>query len=313
MTPKVFVTGEALIDFVPVDSSLGSAFAPRCGGSTYNVAKAAALQGSHVEFVGPISTDMFGDRLAEDLRSNGVGLTHAQRVTNATTLAFVEFQKREARYAFFNAQTATQMADHSSTELQNEETDIIHAGSISLIDEPGATSIIDFVKKCARTSILSLDPNARPSMIIDLNVWRDRIETLIAFTGILKLSDEDLAVLRPGSSPEAFLKDVTAQGVSIAVVTLGAGGAIAATRTAMVREDGYTGKFEDTVGCGDTVTGTILAELLGKQRTEICAMSQEFLGQLLKRCMAAAWLNCQQSGCQPPRKDAITQFLAQSN
>ena len=146
---KIWVTGEALIDFVPNETPAGTGFVPYCGGSTYNVARAAALQGADVSFVGALSRDMFGDQLAAALIADGVDLGGTPRVDHPTTLAFVKFDGNDARYAFFNTGSATQMTDHSATVLNAEPGDILHAGSISLIDEPGGANITDYVR-CSR-------------------------------------------------------------------------------------------------------------------------------------------------------------------
>lgn len=308
--PRIFVTGDALIDFVPTESALGPAFAPRCGGSNYNAAKAATHQGADVSFIGPLSTDMFGDRLVADLQASGVGIGLAARVPHPTTLAFVEYHGSDARYAFFNQGTTTQLADHASSEPGARSGDIVHVGSVSLIEDPGGANIVAFAERMSQDATLSLDPNARPGVIPDVDSWRDRINHLISLSGIVKLSDEDLALLSPGTPPAVFAADLISRGVALAVVTLGDAGALGATSKANVEVSGHSGPMVDTVGAGDTVTGTLLAALAGKSKTEIADMNEEALGTLLNRAMAAAWLNCQSTGCNPPNVSAIDAFLS---
>jgi fructokinase len=64
----------------------------------------------------------------------------------------------------------------------------------------------------------------------------------------------------------------------------------------------------DTVGAGDTVTGTLLFEITRrglKTSTSIASLDDKALEAMLKRAMRAAWLNCQQTGCNPPTADLI--------
>lgn len=103
----VWFMGEALIDFVPTMSPAGDAFAPRAGGSPFNAAKAAAQAGAKSGFLGAISNDLFGERLIADLEAHGVETRRTPRTDDPCTLAFVELTGGVARYAFFNALSAT--------------------------------------------------------------------------------------------------------------------------------------------------------------------------------------------------------------
>src|SRR3712207_6636724 len=103
----ILCAGEILIDFIPTEARDGApAYRPANGGSIHNVALALGRLGVPVGFVGGISTDFFGDSLAEGLARDGVSLSHASRLARPTTLAFVRFFGTEARYAFYDADAA---------------------------------------------------------------------------------------------------------------------------------------------------------------------------------------------------------------
>ncbi len=310
----IWVAGEALIDFVPAATGLGPGFVPRCGGSTYNAAKACARMGARVQFISPLSTDLFGQRLAQDLAAFGVGTGHAPRVADPTTLAFVEFHGTDARYAFFNTGSATQRADHSGFAGPILAGDILHVGSISLIDLPGAEDIAGLVLAQPPGVMVSIDPNVRPGMIRDAGAWRDRMARLFARADIVKLSAEDLAYLHPDLSPQDFATRCLSQGTGLVVVTLGDGGAILATPGASARVPAWPGPVIDTVGAGDTVTGAILSSLTDRRirdRDGFARLTDADLAGIGQRAMAAAWLNCQHSGCHPPTSAEVAQALRQ--
>lgn len=299
----IWVAGEALIDFVPTDTPLGPGFAPRCGGSTYNAAKACARLGARVEFIGPLSTDLFGQRLAQDLSTFGVGTAWAKTVPSPTTLAFVEFHGADARYAFFNEGSATQRTDLSAFDGQIAAGDFVHVGSISLIDLPGAGNLADFACAQPKGVLVSVDLNVRPGMIRDLGAWRGRMGRILDRADLIKLSDEDLATLAPDQTPEAFCAQRLGMGCGLVIVTLGAGGALLASGAAMLRVPGHSGPMRDTVGAGDTVTGSVLAGLtaLGASgRGQLAGLNGAALREIGEAAMAAAWLNCQHDGCHPP-------------
>jgi fructokinase len=318
----IWVAGEALIDFVPAATGLGPGFVPRCGGSTYNAAKACARMGARVEFISPLSTDLFGQRLTQDLAAFGVGTRHAPRVPDPTTLAFVEFHGADARYAFFNTGSATQRADHSGFAGRILVGDILHVGSISLIDLPGADDIAGLVLAQPPGVLVSIDPNVRPGMIRDTEAWRSRMARLIARADIVKLSADDLGYLHPDLAPHAFAARCLAEGAALVVVTLGDGGATLVTSGASARVPAWPGPVPglvpgsviDTVGAGDTVTGAILASLTDRRirdRDGFARLTDADLAGIGQRAMAAAWLNCQHSGCHPPTRAEVDQAVSQ--
>lgn len=307
---KVWILGEALIDFVPLTADGETVFAPRNGGSPYNAAKAAARQGADVAFVGALSTDLFGDRLAEELVGEGIDTAWTPRLPNPTMLAFVELEAGEPRYAFFNAATASRMTDPQADVAGG---DILHVGSISLFDQPAADNIANFALKHADRVVLSVDPNARPVMTTDIDNWRRRLLKLIDVASIVKLSDEDLEFLVPDVSAEEFAEGLIGKGVALVVVTTGAGGAFARSAVAHVEVSGRRVQVVDAVGAGDTVTGAILAQLAHRgldSKEGIAALDSEALREMLVLATASAALNCTRSGCNPPSLEEAKAFIA---
>ncbi|NSX56642.1 carbohydrate kinase family protein [Parasulfitobacter algicola] len=311
--PKLWFLGEALIDFVPAASDNGPAFAPRCGGSPYNATKAAALQDVSTGFLGPLSTDMFGDKLAQDLQSYGVDISGTARSDHPTTLAFVDLDGAEPRYAFYNAMTVNQLFDTASISADIQIGDVLHIGSISLIDLPGADNIADFVRKNADGLTISIDPNARPGMIKDMPAWRSRLMDLLGLAKIIKLSDEDLAVLAPDTQPQDFAETLITKGAQLVVFTQGSRGALAFSAAGQASAAVPKVDLVDTVGAGDTVMGTVLAELWHQgwlTDNGIASLTSDQLALLLQKAMAAAAINCTRSGCNPPSRSELHAFLA---
>ncbi|MEM0936272.1 MAG: PfkB family carbohydrate kinase [Pseudomonadota bacterium] len=310
---KLWFLGEALIDFVPAASEAGDAFAPRCGGSPYNAAKAAALAGADVGFLGAISTDMFGDRLAADIAASGVDAGHIPRVPEPTTLAFVELVGGEARYAFFNTGTATATMRPDPAAFPGAPGDVLSLGSISLIDAPGAGNLTAYAETLSHRATLSLDPNARPGMTPDAEAWRARIRTLADLSGILKLSEEDLAFLAPGLAPRDFAEAQIARGTGLVTVTHGAAGAEAFVAAGRVFRDAHKVEVVDTVGAGDTVTGYLLATLAAQGltgRAALAAVDLDTVGDALDHALAASALTCTVVGCAPPTLVEVAAFRA---
>lgn len=310
---RLWFLGEALIDFVPVPAPDGGpAYAPRCGGSPFNAAKAAAMAGADVSFLGALSTDLFGAMLAEDLARHGIDTAGAPRLSAPSTLAFVDIQSGEPRYAFFNEGTATRLVAPDPAAFAPAPGDVVGMGSISLIDLPGADAIAAFAEGVSGRALVAIDPNARPGMTPDLAAWRDRIGRILAVADIVRLSVEDLAALAPGMTAGTFARDRLSAGASLVVVTHGAAGAEAWTPSAHVRLPGHSVSVVDTVGAGDTLMGTLLARLAAGGHTlpgALPALTAEVLEDALGRAVAAAALNCMEQGCVPPGPAAVDAFL----
>jgi fructokinase len=298
---KLWVLGEALIDFVP----LADGYQPNPGGSPYNAAKAAALAGAEVEFLGGLSTDLFGDMLAEDLARHGVGIGHAHRSADPTTLAFVKMNGGDARYAFFNNGSVTARLPPRDLGALVQPGDIVDVGSISLIDLPGADNLAAAALSMAGVCTLAVDPNARPGMIRDRAAWDRRMAALLDAARIIKLSIEDLEFIRPGQTPPDFARAALGQGAALVVVTHGGDGAEAFTRGGRVAHVPPPVDVVDTVGAGDTLMGNLLADLLAGGLEGGVAR----IDTILRRAVIAATLNCTARGCQPPRRQAVDDAL----
>jgi len=306
---KIWVLGEALIDFVQRDSGADAPFHPVNGGSPFNAAKAARRQGCDVGFLGALSKDMFGERLWSELDAEGVDTTATARLDNPTMLAFVQLENGEPRYAFYSEGTAARMVNPTT---QLAAGDILHVGSLGLVDQPGADNTERYALEQSKQALLSIDPNARPVVTHDPADWRERVMRLINVAGVVKLSDEDLAELAPGRGFDSFADEILELGVGLVVMTKGPDGAIGRTQSARATVAGHQIDIVDAVGAGDTVTGTLLAQLAAKGLTDkaaISALDEAEIAELLTFSMGAAAVNCTRAGCNPPTPEETRAFL----
>ena len=310
---NLYVCGEALIDFVPDRTADGAAaFQPKTGGSPYNAARAASLAGADAWFVGALSSDLFGEQLEADLSAAGVNCSLALRSDDPTTLAFVDISQGSPRYAFFNNGTATRNTSPPDDLIDPSPFDILEVGSISLIDKPGAEHIADYCAKMAGRMRLSIDPNARPSMTTDKQDWVDRINRLTGMATIIKISDEDLEYLAPGSTPDAYAAQMLAGSAELVVVTLGEQGARGYSRAGTAQVTPPKIDVADTVGAGDALMGAMLAWLLEHcpdDNAPIGALSDRQLTDMLTFAAVGAAINCTRVGAAPPTKAEILESI----
>src|SRR5215475_14361965 len=135
--------GDALIDFVPTRSAEGrEAVMPAIGGSCLNVAIGMARLGAPTGFVGGISTDLFGQMIADHAAASNVELGLATRSDHQTTLAFVRIIADESHYAFYDAETATRNWTYRRGSLAFDTIEAVHVGSTTLVNDMGAAETL---------------------------------------------------------------------------------------------------------------------------------------------------------------------------
>ena len=308
---QIAVAGEALIDFLNTGPL---AFQGHFGGSPFNTAIAASRLGAATGYLTQLSTDMFGQPLRAYLAENGVDTRFILTSEAPSTLAFVERAAGTNRYVFLAKHSAD--AGYAPDPLPDlpPETVFLQFGSVSLLNEPAATTITDLVAKHHGRCIIGFDPNVRPSLIPDMEAYRRRAEGWLRQTHLLKISDEDVALLAPGVSFEACAARWFGLGVRAAVVTRGGAGA-SLFRPGAPRLDVTPPKVQvaDTVGAGDTFTAGLLNGLLdaGVRRVaDLEGLGDAAWNRVLAFAATAAALNCTRTGCNPPRRTEVTDFLA---
>jgi fructokinase len=317
----ILCCGEALIDMVRgTVPGGGMCFFPCPGGSPYNTAIAIGRLGVPVQFLGKLSVDFLGDMLVDRLVQNRVGTDFITRSDRHSTLAFVNVTTNtEPQYIFYTEGTADRSLSMQDIPFKlPPETSCILFGSIAMTMEPVA-SAVEFLVSAERNRenfapVISFDPNIRPFMIGDKDIYIRRLETWMASSTIVKISAADLTFIYPGLEPEKILQKILALGPRLAVVTLGSKGAIALLR----REDGSFIRVEapvvdlpvvDTIGAGDTFHGAFLSwlELKGKMsHSALASLSEQDLYEALYFANKAASLVCSKQGAEPPSMTEVS-------
>ena len=276
---------------------------PATGGALYNTAIALGRLGVETGFCSGLSTDMFGRQLEADLKASNVDASFCVRSDRPTTLAFVELQDGNARYTFYDENTAGRMLEQSELPDLPASVKALHFGAISLIPEPCGSAFEALMAREASGRVISFDPNIRANFIPDADRHRARMERMIVLSDIVKVSDEDLEWIAPGRSQEETIEAWLDSGVSIIVVTRGADGARAWCTDGRIDVPVTPVKVVDTVGAGDSFDAGLLASLksqghLTKNGVEQVTCSQ--LEQALNVAAAVASIVVSRAGANPP-------------
>ncbi len=306
----IYVLGEALIDMIQVEFSGGAAFVPHTGGSPFNTCIALARLNTPVRFLGRFSSDFFGTMLKEALSGDGVDLSLSQEGSEPTTLGFVKTEHgKDPVYAFYTEGTADSMLEGGLLPHPvPDDAEALVFGSISLLMEPGASVITDYVSKEKGRCVLSFDPNIRPVLIKDEIHFRERCSELFKVSTIVKVSDVDLEWLYPGMDTGEAASEIISSGTSLVVVTMGGDGAFALTGHGRIQVSPVSVEVADTVGAGDTFHAAFLAYLHreGILSVEgIKNMTSVQLKEALAYASLCAAVTCSRPGADPPRLNEV--------
>lgn len=304
----ILCAGEALIDMLPRETQDGApAFAPHVGGAVLNTAVALSRLGAQVGFFSGISTDLFGAQISARLEADGVDVSHAARSDRPTTLAFVTLTDGQARYAFYDENTAGRMLSEADLPRDVPATACFFGG-ISLAVEPCADAYAALSERLAPDMPMMIDPNIRPDFIRDADRYRARIDAMIARADIVKVSDEDLEWLGMGETLEARAWDLLSRGPAMVCLTRGAEGAMAITADRTVTVSARRTTVVDTVGAGDTFNAGILAALSEAgclTKPALRDLDGDTIRDALTLGVRAAAVTVGRAGANPPRLDEL--------
>ena len=293
---SIWVCGEVLIDILPSG--------PVVGGGPANTAKALARLGHDVHFIDGISTDAYGQSARAELLRDGVNLDLALASDKPTCTATVTLDAAGgAAYEFLIDGTAT--FDFASSWLPDPyryQPQVLHIGTLVTMIEPGASALYDWAMQVAELAPIVFDPNIRPSVQPDRDLYEAAVEKWAALSAVIKVSDDDLAWLFPGQAIEDVANRWINDGAFLVVVTQGANGIMGYTADGRVEVPGVKVDVVDTVGAGDTVGAIVVEAMLTHGLVELRG---ELLRGVLARAAAAAAITCSRKGAQPPFKHEL--------
>ncbi|MDJ0860143.1 MAG: carbohydrate kinase [Dinoroseobacter sp.] len=303
----IICAGEALIDMLPREVGTDTAFLPVAGGSVFNTAIALGRLSAEVGMITGLSRDLFGDILLSGLVGSGVDASEVLFFDRPTTLAFVTLVDGQARYAFYDENTAGRMLQPGDMPALSDEALALFVGGISLAVEPCAAAYEALVARAGDRMVM-LDPNIRPDFIEDEAIFRARMDRLLARADIVKTSDEDLAWLTGSRDLQSGAMDLLVRGAKVVLVTEGADGVRAITARGEVRVPGHKVDVVDTVGAGDTFNAGFLASLEKSgllSRSAVAALTDTQLRAALELGVLAASITVSRAGANPPWEDEL--------
>jgi fructokinase len=290
---RTLCLGEALVDMI-CERRIGGlaeadSFVPHFGGATANVAVVAARAGGGVALAGGAGDDPWGAWLRGQLKAAGVELTWFTLMRGQhTPVAFVAIDgDGDATYQVYGDAISLAL-DAVSERLPEavEACDGLFFGSNTLVAERERALTIDARERALKLGRpVVFDPNLR------LHRWPSPADAAAASGAcipgakLVRCNREEAELLTGQADPEAAANALAAAGAELAVVSLGAEGAI--LRGALEADvPGVRARVLSTVGAGDCLTGVLVARLsqTGYSAEAVAAALPEAVAEGARAC-----------------------------
>jgi len=302
----IATVGEALVDLIQQPDG---SFQACLGGSVCNFTLGLARQAVPATYLNPISIDEFGKQFFSLLSTGGVQLQNSTRSHLPTSLAIVSLDAAGSpSYMFYRDSVADR--DQTTQDLLAafpHDLTVLHTGGLALVpdDMPKIVATIDAAKQ--RGAIVSIDANLRPLVVKDLAAYTKGVDHALRQAHIIKVSDEDAAILG--------LQQINAQAVAdhfftehstirLIAFTRGAHGAALITRTTTLELPAPPPlRIVDTVGAGDCFHAGLIASLYRadalRSLEALEQLEPALLEKSLRHAMASASFDIMYPGCNP--------------
>jgi len=295
----IVVCGEALIDVVRNGDGTQRATP---GGGPFNTARALGRLGVPCAFLGHLSTDNLGRELAGLLAADGVSLELTSNGPEPTTIALADLDAAGlAEYTFEIEGTSAPNLTPEMIPAHLNDVSALHLGTLGLVLEPMASTLTELAIREHEGRLIMIDPNIRRGLVDDS--YRERLDSLLAVSTVVKASDSDLRWLYPDCDHVAAAEALLDKGVALVVVTLGAAGAFGAHRELRLNVSAPSVEVVDTIGAGDSFGAAVLAWLHDHGMVgPSLYMSEEQLRLALAYACLAASFTVSRAGADPPWK-----------
>ena len=261
MPHKVFIFGEMLWDCLPSGS--------KAGGAPLNVALNLHQLGLNSNFISAIGNDLDGEKLVEYIKSYGISDKFIQRKdAYQTSKVLVDNSDPEnIKYTILPNVAWDHISITDELIQASQNCDAFIFGTLGVRSNESLKTLLALLPK---QKLRIFDANLR-SPFYDFEV----IETLLGYTEILKINEDELEIFADYFNTEATVESLCEFldhnfPIEIICITLGSKGAMIYQNGQITQHPGYKIKVKDSIGAGDAfLSGFVKTYLDGKDPEEI--------------------------------------------
>lgn len=242
--------GEVVWDIFPGHRTLG--------GAPYNYAFHCAQLSACAAIVSGIGSDPLGEDFLEVAAGKRLDVSCVQRESGFSTgQVSVTLSDGTPSYAVCPGAAWDHLQQTTELFALAKRMGAVCFGTLGQRNEQSRSTIQAFVKACPETAVKILDINLRQNFFS-----REVIQSSLELANILKISDEELPVLkemfRLTGDVDCQLADlVETFSLRLVAYTRGASGSLLVTPREKDDHPGCPGKAVDTVGAGDSFTAAL--------------------------------------------------------
>ncbi len=274
--PRVTVVGSANVDLViraeqmpnRGETLIGDAFDIFTGGKGFNQATAAARLGAEVTFIGRIGDDIFGEMLRSAMETEQIDTQYVKTDTESGTGVASIVVDQDGENSIIVVPRANMRI--TSNDIVDATDSIAEADVLLLqLETPIEASLAACEIANANDTIVILDPAPACPLPDDFLAQIDILTPNASEATMLSGKD----VTKPENrveAAEALRKQISDDGLSTVVLTLGEEGVLLCTPTKTTQIPAIPVDVVDTTGAGDAFSGALATGLaMGHELSEV--------------------------------------------
>ncbi|CAN5712388.1 carbohydrate kinase [soil metagenome] len=263
----IICLGEALIDLVPPSGKhpgMSDFLTVQPGGAPLNVAVGLSRLGCDSMFLGCLSEDSFGQRLAGVLDGEQITCIPGAPVSSPTRLAVIDHSNEAAPFRFYGDRPADSRLSTADVDYAFQLPDItgLYVSSLMMTNRHGR-DVQQYAIDCAieRGIDVYTDPNPRPAAWSSREEMFDATWQLYNRCAVGKLSIDDARALGWPDKPDDLFAWWTARFRGDLFLTGGASGLWMMIREELVHVQSLAVQPVDPTGAGDASFAALIAQI----------------------------------------------------
>ncbi|THE12445.1 aminoimidazole riboside kinase [Bacillus timonensis] len=298
MKKGIICLGEALIDFIPLDTD-NITYQKSPGGAPANVSVGLSKLGAKSAFLGKVGNDVLGRFLKGTLLEYGVDVTNMILSNEARTgVVFVNLDENgERTFEFYiNPSADSFLSETEVNPILFKDNKIFHFGSISLISELSKVATIKAVEFAKQEGLfVSYDPNLRIDLWKDIGSARETIISMLDKVDILKISEDELIFISECESIEEGIQWFSHYDIPVIFVTLGEKGSLVFSNITTIETAAMKVEAVDTTGAGDAFVSGVLYGI-NEWVDDLSTLTEETLKKIVRLATISGGLAASKKG-----------------